>query len=137
MGLIDTDHSRTVKDVRDARLLFPAAQSGIYLNTAAVGLASSATADAYRDFVDEWVGSGLDYARGEAVAENCRTTVAGLIGADKSDVALISSVSAAAGLVASQFGPASAGQNIVVGEREYSSNLFPWLLLADKGYDVR
>lgn len=81
--------------------------------------------------------SGLDYVRGEATAENCRASVAALIGAQPSDVALITSVSAAAGLVAGQFGPAESGQNIVVGEREYASNLFPWLLLARKGYDVR
>jgi selenocysteine lyase/cysteine desulfurase len=50
---------------------------------------------------------------------------------------LIASVSAAAGLVAAQFGPARSGQNVVIGEREYSSNHFPWRLLADKGYEVR
>ncbi len=63
--------------------------------------------------------------------------MAALIGADPSDVALIASVSAAAGLVAAQFGAARAGQNVVIGEREYSSNHYPWRLLADKGYDVR
>src|SRR4029077_20332940 len=30
-----------------------------------------------------------------------------------------------------------AGQNVVIGEREYSSNHFPWRLLAEKGYEVR
>ena len=63
--------------------------------------------------------------------------VAALLGAEPSDVALIASVSAAAGLVAAQFGPGRAGQNVVIGEREYSSNHFPWRLLARKGYDVR
>jgi selenocysteine lyase/cysteine desulfurase len=63
--------------------------------------------------------------------------VAALIGADASDVALIASVSAVAGLVASQLGPAGRGQNVVIGEREYSSNHFPWRLLEHKGYDVR
>ena len=53
------------------------------------------------------------------------------------DVALIPSVSSAAGLVAAQFGPASPGENVVIGEREYSSNHFPWRQLAGKGYDVR
>ena len=63
--------------------------------------------------------------------------VAALIGADRSDIALIASVSAAAGFVAAQFGPAGSGQNLVIGEREYSSNHFPWRMLADKGYEVR
>ena len=63
--------------------------------------------------------------------------VARLIGADAADIALIPSVSSAAGLVAAQFGPAEPGQNVVIGEREYSSNHFPWRQLAHKGYDVR
>jgi selenocysteine lyase/cysteine desulfurase len=66
-----------------------------------------------------------------------RASAAALIGADAADVALIASVSSAAGLVAAQFGPASAGANVVIGEREYSSNHFPWRLLAGKGYEVR
>ena len=41
------------------------------------------------------------------------------------------------GLVAAQFGPASPGESIVIGQREYSSNHFPWRQLASKGYDVR
>ena len=124
-------------DIREARRLFPATAGVAYLNTAAVGLASRTLIEAYRDFIGGWTHSALDYARGEAAGEHARTTVARLIGADRDDVALIPSVSAAAGLVASQFGPAGRGENVVIGEREYSSNHFPWRLLAAKGYDVR
>ena len=126
-----------VADVTEARKLFPATDTVAYFNTAAVGLASSAVAAAYHDYVDEWTELGLDWVRGEAAAESARVSVASLLGADASDVALIASVSAAAGLVAAQFGPARAGQNVVIGEREYSSNHFPWRLLAGKGYEVR
>jgi selenocysteine lyase/cysteine desulfurase len=52
-------------------------------------------------------------------------------------VALIPSVSSAAGLVAAQLGVAGHGDNVVIGEREYSSNHFPWRQLERKGYDVR
>jgi cysteine desulfurase/selenocysteine lyase len=88
-------------------------------------------------YVDDWSESGLDHVRGEAAAETARTSVAALIGADRSEIALIASVSAAAGLVAAQFGSANSGQNVVIGEREYRSNHFPWRMLAGKGYDVR
>jgi selenocysteine lyase/cysteine desulfurase len=127
----------TAGDIRDARTMFPATARGAYFNTAVVGLASERLITAYRDYLDEWAVSGLDYARGEIAGEQARTAVARLLGADRSDVALIASVSSAAGLVASQFGPAAAGESVVVGEREYSSNHFPWRLLARKGYDVR
>jgi selenocysteine lyase/cysteine desulfurase len=124
-------------EVREASSLFPATEKLTYLNTAAVGLASSALLDAYRGFIGEWSDGPLDYVRGEEAGERARGSVAALIGADPTDVALIASVSAAAGLVTSQFGSASRGQNVVIGEREYSSNHFPWRLLEHKGYDVR
>jgi cysteine desulfurase / selenocysteine lyase len=129
--------SGPIGDVRAARSLFPATDKAAYFNTAAVGLASRTLLAAYRSYVDAWTETGLDYVRGEAAGESARTSVAALIGADRSDVALIASVSAAAGLVAAQFGPASRGQNVVIGEREYSSNHYPWRLLAKKGYEVR
>jgi len=123
--------------IGDARGLFPAAAGRAYFNTAAVGLASRRLAEAYRAFIDEWAADGLDYGLGEHAAGQARSAVARLIGADAADIALIPSVSAAAGLVAAQFGPAGPGESIVIGQREYSSNHYPWRLLAGKGYDVR
>ena len=93
--------------------------------------------DTYHEFIDEWAATGLDYSRGEQAAGEARSAVARLIGADAADIALIPSVSSAAGLVAAQFGPATPGESIVIGQREYSSNHFPWRQLAGKGYDVR
>lgn len=124
-------------DLREARRTFPATQGRTYLNTAATGLASSGLVDAYRRCIDDWAEHGFDYAKGEAAGDAARRTVAGLIGARPDDMALIASVSAAAGLVAAQFGPARAGDNVVIGEREYSSNHFPWRMLARRGYEVR
>jgi selenocysteine lyase/cysteine desulfurase len=124
-------------DVREARGLFPATETMAYFNTAAVGLASRALVAAYRSFIDDWAESGLDYVRSEAAGESARSSAAALIGAGRADVALIASVSAAAGMVAAQFANASRGHNVVVGEREYSSNHYPWRLLAGKGYEVR
>src|SRR5436309_2605582 len=132
----DADADR-VGDVRAARRLFPVTSKTAYFNTAAVGLASRAVRAAYHRFVDDWALTGLNYVRGEAAGERARSAVANLIGAERSDVALIASVSAAAGLVAAQFGPASHGQNVVIGEREYSSNHYPWRQLLGKGYEVR
>ena len=126
-----------VVDVREGRRLFPAAAARAYFNTAAVGLASRRLADAYHAFVEEWATKGLDYRRGEQAADNARSAVARLLGAKASDIALIPSVSSAAGLVAAQLGRAGPGDNVVIGEREYSSNHFPWRQLAGKGYDVR
>jgi len=124
-------------DIRAARGLFPATDNGAYFNTAAVGLASRELVEAYHRCIDEWAEHGFDFARGEAAGERARASVAALIGAEAADVALIASVSAAAGLVAAQFEAAGPGQNVVIGEREYSSNHYPWRLLERRGYEVR
>src|SRR5437879_9031042 len=97
--------SGPVADVRGARGLFPATERAAYFNTAAVGLASRTLVAAYHSYIDDWMDAGLDYVRGEAAGERARTSMAALIGVDRADVALIASVSAAAGLVAAQFGP--------------------------------
>jgi len=125
------------EDIREARRHFPATVGRVYFNTAAVGLASRQLATTYHEVIDEWTTSGLDFGRGEQAAGRARVLVARLIGADPGDVALIPSVSAAAGLVAAQFGPAAPGENVVIGRQEYSSNHFPWRQLARKGYEVR
>jgi selenocysteine lyase/cysteine desulfurase len=135
--MAEAEEGSLTVDVRDARSLFPAAEEAAYFNTAAVSLASTALIDAGRREVEGWSDTALDFVRCEAAGERARSTVAGLIGAPASDVALIPSVSAAAGLVAAQFGPAAPGQNVVIGEREYSSNHYPWRLLSHKGYEVR
>jgi selenocysteine lyase/cysteine desulfurase len=133
----DTEPSGRVPDIRVARDLFPATARCAFFNTAAVGLASRRLADSYRELIDEWVAVGFDFVRGEQAANAARSAVARLIGADTADVALIPSVSSAAGLVAAQFGPTELGESVVIGELEYSSNHFPWRQLALKGYDVR
>ena len=133
-----TQHStESGSEVRDARSLYPATRDRSYFNTAAVGLASERLVAAHHEFIDDWAAQGLDYVRGEAAAETARSRVAALLGAERSDIALIASVSAAAGLVAAQFGAAGPGDNVVIGEREYSSNHFPWRMLDRKGYEVR
>lgn len=136
-SVTDTERSGRLPDIRVARDLFPATAGCAFFNTAAVGLASRRLADSYRELINEWVAVGFDYVRGEQAANEARSTVARLIGADTADVALIPSVSSAAGLVAAQFGPAELGESVVIGELEYSSNHFPWRQLARKGYDVR
>jgi selenocysteine lyase/cysteine desulfurase len=124
-------------DVTEARQLFPATAQQSYFNTAAVGLASHQLAQTYRAVIDDWATHGLDFARGEQAAHDARALAARLIDANPADVALIPSVSSAAGLVAAQLAPAVPGENLVIGEREYSSNHFPWRQLERRGYQVR
>jgi len=125
------------EDIEGARRLFPATEKLAYFNTAAVSLGSTTLRDAYARCIADWTGGGFDFVRAEQAGETARNSFAEIIGASARDIALIPSVSAAAGLIASQFGQAEPGENIVIGEREYSSNHFPWRLLGRKGYDIR
>lgn len=120
-----------------ARQEFPFLEDRVYLNTAAVALGSRRLASAYKSFINEWTSDGLDYVAAERAADASRAAVARIIGASPDDVALIPSVSAAAGLVAAQFTGAAPGENLVIGAQEYSSNHFPWRQLAARSYDIR
>ncbi|MFM7532590.1 MAG: aminotransferase class V-fold PLP-dependent enzyme [Rubrivivax sp.] len=124
-------------DIRSQRQLFPALERQAYFNTAAVGLGSTVLRDAYRGYQEAWLRDGLDFMRAEQAAGRARELFASLIGAAARDVALIASVSAAAGWVAAQFIQAGHGENIVIGAQEYSSNHFPWRQLEARGYEVR
>jgi cysteine desulfurase/selenocysteine lyase len=124
-------------NITEARQFFSATKELAYFNTAAVGLASVALGQAYRSCLEEWESSGFPYVRGEEAGETARSRVAAILGAHHEDIALVPSVSSAAGLVAAQFGQSRGDENVVIGEAEYSSNHFPWLLLERKGYAVR
>ena len=124
-------------DITQARSLFPALERQAYLNTAAVALGSTTLDDAYRGFMGRWLDEGLDFVRAEKAAERSRELFAALVGVAARDVALVPSVSAAAGLVAAQFVAARPGENLVIGAQEYSSNHFPWRQLERRGYEVR
>jgi selenocysteine lyase/cysteine desulfurase len=102
----DPEPAAPTPDVTAARDLSPATADRAYLNTAAVGLASRRLAQTYHEVVDDWAMHDLDFARGKQAASDARTLAARIIGADPADVALIPSVSSAAGLVPAQLGPA-------------------------------
>jgi selenocysteine lyase/cysteine desulfurase len=123
--------------LRRAREEFPVLERRAYLNTAAVAPGSRRLAAAYAAFIGEWTEEGLDFIRAERAAEASRAASARILGTRAEDVALIPSVSAAAGLVAAQFTGAAPGENLVIGAQEYSSNHFPWRQLSARGYEIR
>jgi len=117
--------------------LFPGTGQVVYFNTATMALGATPVREAYERALSDWVSGHFDYAAAEQAGETCRRIFAGLVGALPEEIALIPSVSSAAGVVAAQLGPAQTGDNIVVADEEFTSNYFPWLLLRDMGYDVR
>lgn len=119
------------------RTLFPGSADVIYLNTASMALGAAPVRQAYERALTEWVSGRFDLDSAERAGEDCRRAFARLIGASHQEVALIPTVSAAAGTVAAQLDSAKAGDNVVVGAEEFLSNYYPWVLLRDNGYEVR
>ena len=60
-----------------------------------------------------------------------------IVGATAGEIAIVPAVSSAAGIVAANLPPAKRGENVVVAGNEFASNYYPWLLLRNRGYEVR
>jgi cysteine desulfurase/selenocysteine lyase len=121
----------------EIRALFPGLKETIYLNTATMAVGCAPAKEAYERAVHLWSAGLFDWMEAERAGEDARSMFAEIIGAAAEDVAIVPAVSSAAGIVAANLPPARRGENIVVAENEFSSNYFPWLLLRERGYEVR
>jgi selenocysteine lyase/cysteine desulfurase len=102
------------------------------LNTATAAPGARPVLEAFRGALDEWADGSFSWQRWEAEAYASRPLFARLIGARAEDVALFTYVAEAAATVAASLPPG----RVVVGEREFHSNRFPWLALEDRGFEV-
>jgi selenocysteine lyase/cysteine desulfurase len=106
-----------------------------YLDSATYGLPPRSVQAALEDALAGWR-LRRDWFTWEDEAERCRELFAGLVGAAAEDVALTTAVSVSAGVVAASL-PVAPGDNVVVFENDFASNLFPWAGLARRGVEVR
>jgi len=113
--------------------MFPALRSHVWLNTAGVPPGALPVLAAVRAALADWESGDFDWAVWEGQAEDTRGLFAQLIGAPPESVALVSSLAEAAATIAHCVPPG----RVVVLEREFRSNLFPWLALADSGCELR
>jgi len=116
---------------------FAALGATTYMNTAAFGVGCDRAAEALRAAATAWAEGRFDYGPAEQAGEACRAGFARLVGAAVEDVALIPTASAVAGQVAAHLIHQGGGGSILVGAEEYTSNLFAWQLLAQRGFAVR
>jgi selenocysteine lyase/cysteine desulfurase len=121
----------------DIRALFPGLKDTIYLNTATMTVGCAPAREAYERAVERWSAGRFDWMDAERAGEDDRAMFAQIVGARPEEVAIVPALSVAAGIVAANMPPAERGESIVVAEREFTSNYFPWLLLRERGYDVR
>lgn len=123
--------------IDDIRQLFPGLDSTIYLNTATMNVGNTRARQAYERAVADWSAGRFDWPAAEQAGEEARAIFAELIGAGADEIALIPAASTGAGTVAVNLPPGRLGENIIVAGNEFSSNYFPWLLLRERGYEVR
>jgi len=124
-------------NLAEIRDLFPGLKDTIYLNTATMAVGCTPAREAYERAVQLWSAGRFDWMEAERAGEDARAMFAQIVGAQREEVAIVPAVSSAAGIVAANMPAAKRGENIVVAQNEFSSNYFPWLLLRERGYEVR
>jgi selenocysteine lyase/cysteine desulfurase len=124
-------------NVETIRELFPGLKDTIYLNTATMNVGCAPAREAYERALDRWTTGRFDWPEAEHAGEEARSVFAQIVGARPEEIAIVPAVSAAAGIVAANMPPAARGENVVVADREFVSNYFPWVLLRERGYDIR
>lgn len=120
----------------EIRAQFPIVQKKIYLDSGSKCALALPVYNALQDFFEGCFQNGRDYAAWWAQVDTARHGIAGLIGATADEIAFFSSATHAVNVVAQGL-PLKAGDNIVVAQDEFPSNLYPWLHLKAKGVEVR
>lgn len=112
--------------------LFPAAQTQCYLDTAAEGLPPQRVFDALNEYAHEKSRGTPGRRRHYEVQQEAEAAVASLLGAPKDNVVLLGNTSDALNLLAQgiDWNP---GDEVVVGDLEFPSNVVVWLRLRARG----
>jgi selenocysteine lyase/cysteine desulfurase len=106
-----------------------------YLDTGTYGLPPRSSLEAVTRALAGWRGRE-SWMQWEEDGESCRGLFAGLVGATPEEIALLPTVSSAAGLVAASL-PAGEGDNVVLYEDDFTSTLLPWRGLERRGVELR
>jgi selenocysteine lyase/cysteine desulfurase len=119
-------------DLAEFRDPFPALERYAWLNTPTVPPGNIPTLEALRRVIGEWERGEFSWQAWEREAHATRDRFAELVGARPAEIALIHAMVEGAATVAASLPRGK----VVVGAWEFRSNLFPWLALRDKGFDV-
>src|SRR5579864_684462 len=115
---------------------FPVRERLVYLNHAAVAPLCRPAADAMKNLADDCLAFGsLHYDQWMAAYEGLRVAAAKLIGADRSEIALVKNTSEGIATVALGL-DWKPGDRIVGFQEEFPANFFPWKRLEQRGVSV-
>src|ERR1017187_6494721 len=115
---------------------FPVRERLTYLNHAAVAPLAKPAADAMKRLADDCLAFGsLHYGEWLAAYEGLRVAAARLIGADRSEIALVKNTSEGIATVAMGL-DWKPGDRMVGFREEFPANYYPWKRLEEKGVNV-
>lgn len=108
-----------------------------YFDHAAVSPIPAKTSEAISQFASQATHEGdTRWLEWNASAQKARSLGAAILGAAESEVALVANTTTGIGIVAEGF-PWQPGDNIVVPDNEFPSNLLPWRNLVRRGVEFR
>ncbi len=123
-----------MKSLRAAE--FPWTADTVYLNHASIGPIPERTRRALDDFTARRTAPHLLPDRDlQAVLQQARETVARVINAEPGEIALATNTSHGLNLAARAL-PLEPGDTVLVSDREFPANVYPWLLLRRRGIEV-
>ncbi|HEY6011602.1 MAG TPA: aminotransferase class V-fold PLP-dependent enzyme [Nitrospirota bacterium] len=123
--------------IESYRREFPITGKYIYLDHAGVSPMPLRVRLAVDTFLSESVAAGaFQYPKWAQQIVEVRRSCAGLINADPDEIAFVKSTSHGLSIVANGL-DWKRGDNLLVYEKEFPSNLYPWLSLEQRGVEVR
>lgn len=129
--------SFTEKQITEIRRDFPVTQDWIYMNHAGVAPISRRVAERMAEFnqdmLDHGAAHSLDWERDVATV---RSMAAKLINAEPADIAFLKNTAEGINIIAHGI-DWKPGDNVVVMDRDYPSNIYPWVNLEDRGVELR
>ena len=127
----------TAAESNKIRSQFPIFEKYVFLNAASLSPIPESASKAMADVARETAMSAyLGYEKWKIRIAETRKLAAGLIGAGEDEVAFIRNTADGVSLVASGF-PFAEGDEVVINDLEFPSNVYPWLNLRSKGVTVR
>lgn len=107
---------------------------GCYLNTATVGLACDSAIAALQEDMASWQSGNIDALVYDDLIARSRVAYASLVDSSPDRVAILSQVSVATGIAATIL---NEGDEVLLAEEDFTSVLFPFLQVQDRGVTVR
>ena len=117
---------------------YPDLTGHAYFNTSTIALPPKRGLDAVENYWKELAGEFCENANAvhDKICEDARIEIAKLIGCSPKEIAFTKNTCDGITQFVHAY-PFQAGDNVVVTDQEYPSNLYPWLMLEQNGVEIR